>query len=240
MSLIECKHLKVGYENRTAVDDVSFSINEGDYLCIVGENGSGKSTLMKSILGLIPIKSGEIIFNGLKQNQIGYLPQQTIVQRDFPASVFEVVLSGCLNRLGMKPFFTAKERKIAEDNIKLLNIEKIRKKAYCDLSGGQQQRVLLARALCATEKILLLDEPFTALDTVVSNELYGVIKMLNKERGITVVMISHDVRNSVESSDMVLHMDTKILFYGTSAEYLKSQASKRLLGEDGKNDTDNK
>lgn len=240
MSLIECKHLKVGYENRTAVDDVSFSINEGDYLCIVGENGSGKSTLMKSILGLIPIKSGEIIFNGLKQNQIGYLPQQTIVQRDFPASVFEVVLSGCLNRLGMKPFFTAKERKIAEDNIKLLNIEKIRKKAYCDLSGGQQQRVLLARALCATEKILLLDEPFTALDTVVSNELYGVIKMLNKERGITVVMISHDVRNSVESSDMVLHMDTKILFYGTSAEYLKSQASKRLLGEDGENDTDNK
>jgi zinc transport system ATP-binding protein len=240
MSLIECKHLKVGYENRTAVDDVSFSINEGDYLCIVGENGSGKSTLMKSILGLIPIKSGEIIFNGLKQNQIGYLPQQTIVQRDFPASVFEVVLSGCLNRLGMKPFFTAKERKIAEDNIKLLNIEKIRKKAYCDLSGGQQQRVLLARALCATEKILLLDEPFTALDTVVSNELYGVIKMLNKERGITVVMISHDVRNSVESSDMVLHMDTKILFYGTSAEYLKSQASKRLLGEGGENDTDNK
>lgn len=240
MSLIECKHLKVGYENRTAVDDVSFSINEGDYLCIVGENGSGKSTLMKSILGLIPIKSGEIIFNGLKQNQIGYLPQQTIVQRDFPASVFEVVLSGCLNRLGMKPFFTAKERKIAEDNIKLLNIEKIRNKAYCDLSGGQQQRVLLARALCATEKILLLDEPFTALDTVVSNELYGVIKMLNKERGITVVMISHDVRNSVESSDMVLHMDTKILFYGTSAEYLKSQASKRLLGEGGENDTDNK
>lgn len=240
MSLIECKHLKVGYENRTAVDDVSFSINEGDYLCIVGENGSGKSTLMKSILGLIPIKSGEIIFNGLKQNQIGYLPQQTIVQRDFPASVFEVVLSGCLNRLGVKPFFTAKERKIAEDNIKLLNIEKIRKKAYCDLSGGQQQRVLLARALCATEKILLLDEPFTALDTVVSNELYGVIKMLNKERGITVVMISHDVRNSVESSDMVLHMDTKILFYGTSAEYLKSQASKRLLGEGGENDTDNK
>lgn len=240
MSLIECKHLKVGYENRTAVDDVSFSINEGDYLCIVGENGSGKSTLMKSILGLIPIKSGEIIFNGLKQNQIGYLPQQTIVQRDFPASVFEVVLSGCLNRLGMKPFFTAKERKIAEGNIKLLNIEKIRKKAYCDLSGGQQQRVLLARALCATEKILLLDEPFTALDTVVSNELYGVIKMLNKERGITVVMISHDVRNSVESSDMVLHMDTKILFYGTSAEYLKSQASKRLLGEGGENDTDNK
>lgn len=240
MSLIECKHLKVGYDNRTAVDDVSFSINEGDYLCIVGENGSGKSTLMKSILGLIPIKSGEIIFNGLKQNQIGYLPQQTIVQRDFPASVFEVVLSGCLNRLGMKPFFTAKERKIAEDNIKLLNIEKIRKKAYCDLSGGQQQRVLLARALCATEKILLLDEPFTALDTVVSNELYGVIKMLNKERGITVVMISHDVRNSVESSDMVLHMDTKILFYGTSAEYLKSQASKRLLGEGGENDTDNK
>ena len=240
MSLIECKHLKVGYENRTAVDDVSFSINEGDYLCIVGENGSGKSTLMKSILGLIPIKSGEIIFNGLKQNQIGYLPQQTIVQRDFPASVFEVVLSGCLNRLGMKPFFTAKERKIAEDNIKLLNIEKIRKKAYCDLSGGQQQRVLLARALCATEKILLLDEPFTALDTVVSKELYGVIKMLNKERGITVVMISHDVRNSVESSDMVLHMDTKILFYGTSAEYLKSQASKRLLGEGGENDTDNK
>ena len=240
MSLIECKHLKVGYENRTAVDDVSFYINEGDYLCIVGENGSGKSTLMKSILGLIPIKSGEIIFNGLKQNQIGYLPQQTIVQRDFPASVFEVVLSGCLNRLGMKPFFTAKERKIAEDNIKLLNIEKIRKKAYCDLSGGQQQRVLLARALCATEKILLLDEPFTALDTVVSNELYGVIKMLNKERGITVVMISHDVRNSVESSDMVLHMDTKILFYGTSAEYLKSQSSKRLLGEGGENDTDNK
>ena len=237
---IELRNVTKRFGAVVANNDVSMDVRRGEILSLLGENGSGKSTLMKSILGLIPIKSGEIIFNGLKQNQIGYLPQQTIVQRDFPASVFEVVLSGCLNRLGMKPFFTAKERKIAEDNIKLLNIEKIRKKAYCDLSGGQQQRVLLARALCATEKILLLDEPFTALDTVVSNELYGVIKMLNKERGITVVMISHDVRNSVESSDMVLHMDTKILFYGTSAEYLKSQASKRLLGEGGENDTDNK
>ena len=197
MALISCKNVTMGYENQLAVEDVSFDIEDGDYVCIVGENGSGKSTLLKGLLGLLKPRAGEIAFgDGLKQNMIGYLPQQTIVQRDFPASVWEVVLSGCLNRRGMRPFYSPAERRIASANIEKLGIGGLVKKSYRDLSGGQQQRVLLARALCATEKLLLLDEPVTGLDPVVTSELYALIRQLNRE-GVTIVMVSHDINCSV-------------------------------------------
>lgn len=162
MKQLECKNVFVNYDSNVAVENVSFSIENGDYLCIVGENGSGKSTLIKAILGLEKIKSGEILFlSGLNKNEVGYLPQQTIVQKNFPASVYEVVLSGTLNSVGLKPFYSKKERELADENIEKLGLKEIKNKSYKELSGGQQQRVLLARALCATKKIIILDEPIT-------------------------------------------------------------------------------
>ena len=212
MALIACKGLSLRYENRLAVEDVSFEIEAGDYVCIVGENGSGKSTLLKGLLGLKTPDAGSISYGeGLKQRMIGYLPQQTVVQKDFPASVYEVVLSGCLNRRGMRPFYSSAERQIAERNMERLSVGALRKKSYRDLSGGQQQRVLLARALCATEKLLLLDEPVTGLDPVVTSELYTMIRQLNLE-GVTVVMVSHDITCAVHNAGKILHMGTGVLF----------------------------
>lgn len=231
MNLISCKNLTMAYDNNIAIENVTFDINEGDYICIVGENGSGKSTLLKGLLKLLEPKSGAIEFNnGLKSTEIGYLPQQTVVQRDFPASVFEIVLSGCLNKKGLSPFYSLKDKRRAVENIKKLGIEEIQQKCYRDLSGGQQQRVLLARALCATEKILLLDEPVTGLDPIVTMELYDMIKKLNKEDGVTVIMVSHDITSAVKSSDKILHMDKGIRFYGTVKDYIKSDASNGFLG----------
>ena len=232
MALISCKNVTMGYENQLAVEDVSFDIEDGDYVCIVGENGSGKSTLLKGLLGLMKPRAGEIAFgDGLKQNMIGYLPQQTIVQRDFPASVWEVVLSGCLNRRGMRPFYSPAERRIASANIEKLGTGGLDNNSYRDLTGGLQQRVLLARARCATEKLLLLDEPVTGLDPVVTSELYALIRQLNRE-GVTIVMVSHDINCSVHYAGKILHMDTGVLFYGPSEKYLESDVCRRLLGGD--------
>ncbi|EOS63891.1 hypothetical protein C814_00625 [Anaerotruncus sp. G3(2012)] len=230
MALIACKGLSLRYENRLAVEDVSFEIEAGDYVCIVGENGAGKSTLLKGLLGLKTPDAGSISYGeGLKQRMIGYLPQQTVVQKDFPASVYEVVLSGCLNRRGMRPFYSSAERQIAERNMERLSVGALRKKSYRDLSGGQQQRVLLARALCATEKLLLLDEPVTGLDPVVTSELYAMIRQLNLE-GVTVVMVSHDITCAVHNAGKILHMGTGVLFYGPAQDYPDSAVGRRFLG----------
>lgn len=231
MSLISCKNLTMAYENNVAIEDVTFDIEDGDYICIVGENGSGKSTLLKGLLKLQDPNRGTIEFhNGLKSTEIGYLPQQTMVQRDFPASVFEVVQSGCLNKKGLSPCYNLKDKRRVVENIKRLGIDDIQKKCYRDLSGGQQQRVLLARALCATEKILLLDEPVNGLDPIVTMELYGIIKKLNKEEGVTIIMVSHDITSAVNNSDKILHMDKGVRFFGTVSDYMSSDASNGFLG----------
>ena len=195
MALIKCENVSIGYEGQMVVHDLNFEINQGDYLCIVGENGSGKSTLVKSLLGLKNVDKGKIVFDdGLKQTEIGYLPQQTDVKKDFPASVYEVVLSGRLNSRGMKPFYTAEDKKQAWEKMDMLGIRDLAKQCFRDLSGGQRQRVLLARALCATKKLLLLDEPVTGLDPIVTAEFYQLISRINKESGIAVVMVSHDMQ----------------------------------------------
>lgn len=235
MSQIECKKICVNYESTVAVKDVSFSVEEGDYVCIVGENGSGKSTLLKAILGLEPIKSGEVILGeNVARKDIGYLPQQSINQKDFPASVLEVVLSGCLNYRGIHPFYSQKEKQLAEKNIKELGLEKIKNNSYQELSGGQRQRVLLARALCATRKILLLDEPIAGLDPKVTKEMYKIIKQINKE-GITIIMVSHDIHFALKNANKILHMRTKNEFFGTTEEYIKSDIGKAFIGG-GEND----
>ncbi len=194
MAILTAKELAVGYERQPVLKDINFQIEEGDYFCIVGENGSGKTTLMKTILGLLPPVEGSIeVGQGLMKNQIGYLPQQSDVQRDFPATVYEIVLSGCQNSL--KGFFYSKaQKKMALENIEKMGISHLKNKCYRQLSGGQQQRVLLARALCATTKVLLLDEPVAGLDPNVTKEMYELIGQLNSQ-GLTVIMISHDLEN---------------------------------------------
>lgn len=231
MALISCKDVTIKYDGQTAVDNISFSVESGDYLCVVGENGSGKSTLVKGLLGLLKPVSGSITFEGISSNEMGYLPQQTVVQRDFPASVYEVVLSGCLNRCGFAGFYTKREKERATDNLTRLGIADIKSKSYRELSGGQQQRVLLARALCATEKLLLLDEPAAGLDPVVTAELYGIINELNAKRGITVIMVSHDIPSAVKFGSKILHMNMHSAFFGTTAGYMKTDVYKRMMGD---------
>ncbi len=230
MALIRCENVSIGYEGQTVVKDLDFSIGAGDYLCIVGENGSGKSTLVKSLLGLKSVEKGHIIYgDGLKQNEIGYLPQQTDAQKDFPASVYEVVLSGRLNSRGLKPFYTGADKKAAVEKMELLGIRDLAKQCFRDLSGGQKQRVLLARALCATKTLLLLDEPVNGLDPIVTAEFYQLIRRINRESGIAVVMVSHDIESAVEDASHILHLQEKMLFFGTAQDYRKSRVGKTFL-----------
>ena len=230
MSQIECKDVSVKYENQVVLEDISFSIEQGDYLCIVGENGSGKSTLVKTILGLENSKLGQIVFGeGLNKNEIGYLPQQTQAQKDFPASVYEVVLSGYLNSKGFSPFYSMKDKKLANEMIKSLGIENIKRKSFRELSGGQQQRVLLARALCATKKIIILDEPITGLDPTVTREMYSLIKEINK-KGITIIMVSHDINFAVNNASKILHLKKNIKFFGNTEDYANSEVGRRFIG----------
>ncbi len=229
MSMISCEKVYMNYDSTKAVNGVSFSVENGDFLCIIGENGTGKSTLLKGILGLQKLNSGTIAFSGLTNREIGYLPQRTVVQKDFPASVYEVVLSGRQTR-GFKLFYTAEDKKTAQLNIELLGIENIKNKPFNELSGGQQQRVLLARALCATKKLLLLDEPTTGLDPYVTAELYKLISELNQKHGVTVIMVTHDIKNSVEYANKILSMEHDGDFFGTTADYMKTPAAKIIFG----------
>ncbi|MBQ7646633.1 MAG: metal ABC transporter ATP-binding protein [Clostridia bacterium] len=238
MALLKCTDLSLGYDGKTIVEGLDFEVNKGDYLCIVGENGSGKSTLMKTLLGLQSPISGKIITSdGLKQKEIGYLPQQTPVQRDFPASVREIVMSGCINKGAFHLFYSRADKQLAEETMKKLNIFDISERCYRELSGGQQQRVLLARALCATSKLLLLDEPTSGLDPKVTLEMYDIIESINKKDGITVIMISHDIEAAVRYADHILHID-KDIFFGTKEEYLNSEFSKSFSYGGKKNDAD--
>ena len=236
MAVLEVKDLTLGYEGRHLIEGLSFHVEQGDYLCILGENGSGKTTLMRTLLHLQPPLKGSILFGeGLRQNEIGYLPQQTEVQRDFPASVREVVLSGLQGRSGWKPFYSREEKALAEENMRRMGILDKQKLCYRELSGGQQQRVLLARALTATRKLLLLDEPVAGLDPVVTQEMYDLIEALNKE-GVTIIMISHDVRDAVRYAKYVLHIGNDV-FFGTTEAYLESEVG-RLFSTAGKEDAE--
>lgn len=230
MCLLQCKHVSFSYEGRPAVANLSFEVHEGDYLAIVGENGAGKSTLVKGLLRLKnPVKGSVIYGDGLRPDEIGYLPQQTQVQKDFPASVYEVVLSGCLNQMGHHVFFSKAQKSTARENMEILGISALRERCYRDLSGGQQQRVLLARALCATRKILLLDEPVTGLDPVVSGNMYRIIRDLREEKKITIVMVSHDVEGAVREASHILHIAGRQMFFGTAGDYRKSPAGQVFL-----------
>lgn len=230
MALIKTNEITLSYENMTVIDKMSFEVNAGDYLCIVGENGSGKSTLIKALLSLKKPVSGSIDFGeGLRRNEIGYLPQQTGAQKDFPASVGEVVISGCLNRRGLRPFYSAKDRALAMENMMKLGIWELRRRSYRELSGGQQQRVLLARALCATKKLLLLDEPVSGLDPMVTAELYGIISGINKS-GVTVIMVTHDIAAAMKYASHILCLRSGSWYFGTKQQFAESEASAFMRG----------
>ena len=232
MAQLTCSDLRLGYEGRTVLSGVSFSVDAGNYLCIVGENGSGKSTLMKTILGLLKPLDGKITWGeGLRENEIGYLPQQTVVQKDFPATVWEIVLSGCQGHAGGRPFYNRSEKELARQNMEQMGIIMFSRRCYRELSGGQQQRVLLARALCATRKILLMDEPVSGLDPLVTAEMYELIRRLNQE-GVTIIMVSHDVTEATRYASHVLHVGSEV-FFGTVREYQDSDLSKRFLLPEG-------
>jgi len=221
--LIECKNLSLAYDGCTVVENLSFSVSDGDYLCIVGENGSGKTTLMKALLGLLPVNSGTISYDKtFSRTEIGYLPQQSNIQKDFPASVSEIVLSGTLGKRGWLPFYSTENKQQAQNSMKMLGIESLANHSFQHLSGGQQQRVLLARALCATSRLLLMDEPVSGLDPHAAEDMYNIIRKLNQEHGITIIMISHDIAAVVNDSTHILHLHHEPLFFGKTCDYSPS------------------
>ena len=229
--IITCKDITLGYENMTALEHVSFEIEAGDYLCVVGENGAGKSTLIKCLAGLKKPTEGKIVFSPeITRGDVGYLPQQTVIQRDFPASVREVVMSGCLNHSRLIPFYTKADRERASKHMEELGITELADRSYRELSGGQQQRVLLARALCASDKLLILDEPVTGLDPIVTSEIYDIIKEVNRKYAMTIIMVSHDVKTAVQSANKILHLKQTVQFFGSTEDYVRSTAGREFIG----------
>ncbi len=227
MVLIKCENVSLGYDGKEILTDISFELNTGDYLCIVGENGSGKSTLMKGLLGLIRPYKGKI---ETASGNIGYLPQQTILQKDFPVSVNEVILSGCLAKHKVNPFYTKADRQAADEAAEKLEISELKKKCYQELSGGQQQRVLLARALCAAGELLILDEPAARLDPIITSELYDIIEVLNKNDKMTVIMVSHDIKAAIKYASHIIHIGNNSYFFGTKEEYTSSESGRAFMG----------
>jgi zinc transport system ATP-binding protein len=228
---ITCEDLSFAYEGNIAVRDLNFSVKSGDYLCVVGENGSGKSTLIKGLLRLLePYRGRLLIEKSLNANSIGYLPQHKAAQKDFPAGVYEVVLSGRLSLRGIRPFYSRADKQAAEENLQRLGIADLRNRCYRELSGGQQQRVLLARALCAAQKLLILDEPAAGLDPLVTGELYQLLGKINRESGMTIIMVSHDIEGAVAYGSKILHLKNGQIFFGSTEDYGASELGKQFLG----------
>ncbi len=231
MSYITCEGLTLAYEGRIIVKDLDFTVNAGDYICIVGENGSGKTTLVRTLVGLKKPASGTIVFgDGIGKRDVGYVPQNILSGRDFPATVYEVVSTGLLGRMGLRPFFTKDEKQRICDAMERLDIADIRDRCFRELSGGQRQRVQLARALLSAEKLLILDEPASGLDPVITKQLYEIIRDLNKTDGVTVLMVSHDIKSAVNNATKILHIDKDSNFFGTSDEYREHKMGKHFLG----------
>ncbi len=233
MPLLTCKDITVKYENQIVISGLSLEINEGDYLCIVGDNGTGKTTLLKAMLGLKNVHSGTISFDAsMSRNEIGYISQQNDINRDFPASVNEVVLSGCLNKHGLAPLYTHAEKAAAIEVMEKLGVEAIRTKCFQDLSGGQQRRVLLARAMMASSRILFLDEPVAALDPIATADFYQLLNLLRTD-GLTIIMVSHDIHSSIHNASHILHLSADSYFFGTTADYIASSFGQTYLGDQG-------
>jgi zinc transport system ATP-binding protein len=230
MSILDCNKLTIGYEGKPLLSDLSFSVNPGNILCILGDNGSGKTTLMKTLLGLKSPMSGSVSYDPELSNvKIGYVSQQMVVKKDFPATVSEVVRSGCLNNVGLRLLYTEKEKQYADNNMDILGIKELSKSSYMELSGGQQRRVLIARALCAAGSLLFLDEPASGLDSDATHDLYAFIDKLCKDTSIATIMISHDIVAAISVATHIIHLEQDRSFYGTKLEYLYSEIGSKYL-----------
>ncbi|MDR2160035.1 MAG: ATP-binding cassette domain-containing protein [Treponema sp.] len=236
--LIGCQNASFAYGSSVVVRNLNFSVDQGNYLCVVGENGSGKSTLIKGLLGLIRPCGGAVVTDpGLRAGDTGYLPQQTAVQKDFPASVYEVVLSGRIGARLFHPFYTRADRAAAEENLERLGIADLRRRSYRELSGGQQQRTLIARSLCAARKLIILDEPAAGLDPLIGAGLYDLLETINREKGIAVIMVSQDIDKTLDHAGLILHVKNDQLFFGSAEDYRHSAPGIRFLeGREKKND----
>ena len=237
-AVLRCRSLCLGYEGREVLHGLTFSLRPGECLCVVGENGSGKSTLLRALLGLKKPSHGEVAYGGgggrnpaLGRKSIGYLPQQSAAQSDFPARAAEVVRSGFLNAMGV-PWYSREQKRRAGDVMALLGIADLAPRCFRELSGGQQRRVLLARALCAAKDVLLLDEPASGLDPIAAQELTRLITALHREQGMTIILVTHDIREALREADLILHLTAQPgeYFLGTPEEYREDGVSKRFLG----------
>ncbi|MCR5825615.1 MAG: metal ABC transporter ATP-binding protein [Oscillospiraceae bacterium] len=226
--LLACRDVSLGYEHKPLLEHLDFSVCSGDYVAVLGENGSGKSTLLKSLLGLTPPLAGTIERPAQKAGQLGYLPQQTPAQRDFPASAEEVVLSGFLNRRSFRLRYSPQERSAALMHMGKLGVLELKDKCYRELSGGQQQRVLLCRALCAANELLILDEPVTGLDPAASQDLYKTLRYLNGKENMAILMVTHDVTAALREAKTILHIGQKRWFCGTAEAYLRDESGRRF------------
>jgi len=227
--LIKGQNVSFGYDGHIVVKDLNFSVESGDFLCIAGENGSGKTTLLKGLLRLIAPMEGKLEFNDkIKKTGTGYLSQEAMAKKDFPAGVFEIVVSGNIGKMKLRPFYTKAEKNSAEENLKKLGIEDLKNRCFRELSGGQQRRVLLARSLCAADNLLVLDEPFSGLDPLISAELYTLLKKINREMGMTIIMVSHDIE-AANCATKVLHLQNRQLFFGSMEDYRKSETGKNFF-----------
>ena len=230
MAILTCKNASFGYDGEVVLSGIDFTLCGGEYMCILGENGAGKSTLVKGILGLISPVTGEIEFGeGLRACEVGYLPQQTQVPKSFPASVLEVVLSGRINSMGMRPFYNRKDREDAVKKLELMGMKGMERRSFQELSGGQKQRVLLARAMCAAGRLILLDEPVSGLDPAATTDLYELIADINKNMGMTVIMVSHDTQAAVKYASHIMQLSHTQLFYGTVDDYKNSEVGHDYL-----------
>ncbi len=227
--MIKIENLTIGYDNQVILKNINLDIKDGDYTCIVGHNGSGKSTLLKTMLGLVRPLAGKIEISD--KVSIGYVPQSLQVSPDFPATVYEIVISGCLRKMTWRPFYTKKEKDLANKYLKMLEITSLKRKSFSELSGGQQQRVLIARALCATNKLLFLDEPFAALDGAVALKLYNILKKINVEEKVTIIIVSHDLENILRYANHIIQVDETIVFDGSKQDYLNTPFMEELKGE---------
>jgi zinc transport system ATP-binding protein len=228
--LIACRDAAFGYDGYAVISALNFTVEPGDYLCIVGKNGSGKSTLVKGLLRLLDPLQGSVTFYGeFKRGAVGYLPQQIAVQKDFPAGAFEIILSGAAGRMGLRPFYSAKEKQRSRDIMEQLGIGDLRDRCFRELSGGQQRRVLIGRALCASSEAFVLDEPTAGLDPAASSELYALLQRINREMGVTIIMVSHDIGAAERHATKILHLQNKQCFFGASVDYLNSGLGKQFL-----------